>query len=316
MWYYNDIDIINKQQDVKLMEKLNPMMDFVFKALFGKEDNESKMLLIELLNDILVPRGEDKIQDIKHLNPFNYKEFETDKLSILDIKAKTEKEEVINIEVQVKAEDNYRKRSLYYWSKAYAETIQEAESYRNLKKTIVINIMGYNAINESNSLHTTFKVLEEDEHFILLDDLQIHYLELTKLPDKEVKDLEGVELWLTFLKEADKKDNDARIEELRERSKAMSTAINKLEEISADERMRELYRAREKSRLDMKSKLEYAEHMAMERGMKRGLEQGIEQGIEQAKKEMAKALLDLLDDETIASRTGLALEEIKLLRKE
>ena len=41
-----------------------------------------------------------------------------------------------------------------------------------------------------------------------------------------------------------------------------------------------------------------------------------EEGREEAKKEAAKALLDLLDDETIASRIGLALEEVKALRKE
>ena len=196
------------------------MNDFVFKALFGKEDKTGKMLLVALLNDILVPRGEDEIQSVTYLNPFNYKEFDVDKLSILDIKAVTDKEEIINIEVQVMAEDSYRKGSLYYWSKAYGESIQEAETYDSLKKTIVINIMGYNAISESENLHTTFKVLEEDEHFILLEDLQIHYLELPKLPDKGIDDLDGVELWLSFLKEAPKESNEIKLKELRGRSEA------------------------------------------------------------------------------------------------
>lgn len=54
----------------------------------------------------------------------------------------------------------------------------------------------------------------------------------------------------------------------------METVINQLEEISADERMRELYRAREKSRLDMISKLKYAEN----KGRKEGREEGREEG--------------------------------------
>lgn len=41
-----------------------------------------------------------------------------------------------------------------------------------------------------------------------------------------------------------------------------------------------------------------------------------QEGRVEAKKEAAKALLDLLDDETIASRIGLTLEEIKALREE
>ena len=122
------------------MKILDPMMDFVFKALFGKEYATSKTLLIALLNDVLVPRGEDKIESITYLNSFNYKEFEIDKLSVLDIKAETEKNEIINIEVQVRSEENYRRRSLYYWAKTYGETIKEAESYGSLKNTIVVNI--------------------------------------------------------------------------------------------------------------------------------------------------------------------------------
>ena len=46
------------------------------------------------------------------------------------------------------------------------------------------------------------------------------------------------------------------------------------------------------------------------------LNQAKEEGREEAKKEAARALIDLLDDETIASRIGLALEEVKALRKE
>ena len=50
--------------------------------------------------------------------------------------------------------------------------------------------------------------------------------------------------------------------------------FKKLRIISADERMRELYRAREKSRLDMISKLKYAEN----KGRKEGREEGREEG--------------------------------------
>ena len=53
-----------------------------------------------------------------------------------------------------------------------------------------------------------------------------------------------------------------------------------------------------------------------EEGRAEGREEGREEGKEEAKKEAARALLDLLDDETIASRIGLALEEVKALRKE
>jgi predicted transposase/invertase (TIGR01784 family) len=46
----------------------------------------------------------------------------------------------------------------------------------------------------------------------------------------------------------------------------------------------------------------------------KGKEQGMTQGIEQGKLEVAKNLLDILDDETISEKTGLSVELIKRLR--
>jgi len=55
-----------------------------------------------------------------------------------------------------------------------------------------------------------------------------------------------------------------------------------------------------------------------ERGIQKGIEEGIEKGIEKGEKnkaiEIAKNLLDILDDETISIKTGLTIEEVKRLR--
>ena len=45
-----------------------------------------------------------------------------------------------------------------------------------------------------------------------------------------------------------------------------------------------------------------------------GIEEGIEKGIEQEKINIAKNLLDILDNKTIALKTGLSVEVIKKLR--
>lgn len=46
------------------------------------------------------------------------------------------------------------------------------------------------------------------------------------------------------------------------------------------------------------------------------LQEGMEQGIEQTKRESAKALLDLLDNKTIADRIGLTVQEVSKIREE
>ncbi len=54
----------------------------------------------------------------------------------------------------------------------------------------------------------------------------------------------------------------------------------------------------------------------LQKGIKIGIEQGIELGIEQREIEIAKNLLDILDDETIALKTGLDIEEVRRIRDE
>ncbi|HFC93058.1 MAG TPA: hypothetical protein ENJ51_09630 [Leucothrix mucor] len=53
----------------------------------------------------------------------------------------------------------------------------------------------------------------------------------------------------------------------------------------------------------------------MEKGIERGIERGMEKGIQDERLRLAHQLLDLLDDETIADKTGLPLEEVMALRK-
>lgn len=53
-----------------------------------------------------------------------------------------------------------------------------------------------------------------------------------------------------------------------------------------------------------------------ERELQKGIKIGIEQGIEQREIEIAKNLLDILDDETIALKTGLTVEEVRRIRDE
>ena len=46
-----------------------------------------------------------------------------------------------------------------------------------------------------------------------------------------------------------------------------------------------------------------------------GIEQGIQKGIEKGKIDIAINLLDILEDDIIAEKTGLSIEEVKELRK-
>ncbi len=59
------------------------------------------------------------------LNPFIDKEALTDKMSVLDIRARTETRTLINVEIQLWNRRNIEKRTLYYWARMYAEQLEE-----------------------------------------------------------------------------------------------------------------------------------------------------------------------------------------------
>ena len=59
---------------------IDPTIDCVFKALLGSEDNRG--LLIHFLNAILGPELPRPITGVEILNPYNEREFFSDKLSI------------------------------------------------------------------------------------------------------------------------------------------------------------------------------------------------------------------------------------------
>lgn len=106
--------------------------------------------------------------------------------------------------------------------------------------------------------------------------------------------------WTEFLRnpESEKVRNlEMSIEEIRE-------AKDELIRLSNDDKQRELYEMRSKILKDKVSALNEAER------------KGIEKGIQQEKIEIAKNLMDVLDDETISLKTGLTVEKIQQLRKE
>ncbi len=54
--------------------------------------------------------------------------------------------------------------------------------------------------------------------------------------------------------------------------------------------------------------------VGIQEGMQKGMQKGKEEGLKEGKIEIAKNLLDVLDDETISLKTGLSVDEVRKLR--
>ena len=264
---------------------LDPKIDFVFKKIFGSEKHPR--VLISFLNAILKPIN--PISNVEIRNSDLEKEFLDDKFSRLDIKARTNKNEIINIEIQLKNEYNMIKRSLYYWSKMYEEQLNEGDDYSKLERTICINILNFKYL-DNNRFHNGYRLKEIETNEELTNIQEIHFIEIPKLSeDSDEKDM--LVAWMEFLKnpESEKvRSLELTISEIRE-------AKDELIRISNDKEQRLLYEMRSKTLKDKNSALNEAER------------KGIEKGIEK----VAKKLLDMgIPINEIILATGLSENEI------
>ena len=88
--------------------------------------------------------------------------------------------------MQLNNHNNFRERTLYYWSRVYSDELKESDDYGKLRDTICINIVNFNLF-DCESFHSHFKVMEKERHEVLTDTFAIHFFELKKLgknPDK------------------------------------------------------------------------------------------------------------------------------------
>ena len=280
---------------------LPPNMDFVFKRIFGNEKHPN--VLISFLNAVLNPI--DPIQSVELKDTTIEKSHLEDKYSRLDVKAITNKGEHINIEIQLKDEYNMIKRSLYYWSKLYEGQLENGENYQKLSRTICINLLDFNLLNHSK-FHSVYRLKDCETHEELTDVMELHFIELKKM--KEIQHIEEIksklEAWVYFINHPESE----LVQELEQVEINIKEAKAELIRLSGDRKERERYEKRRETRLNEVSALAYAEE--------KGIQQGIEQGAKQRNIEIAKNLLDILDNETIALKTGLSVEEVEIIRKE
>lgn len=283
------------------MCRINPRVDFAFKKLFGSEENND--LLISLINAIV--SKQDQVAEVTLKNPYNLADYRAGKISILDIKAKSELTgRWFNIEMQISEDYNFDKRAIYYWAKLVTEQLSEGMMFKELKKTISINIMDFNFIPETKEVHSCYKIINtatgKDDK--LHDIFELHYIELKKFKKNYQQIETALDRWSSFLTKASQLDKEHIPVELAS-DKAIVKAIEAVDRMFNEEE-RLVYEVRMQSLADVESKIASAE------------EKGIEKGIDKASKTIA---LNLLKEgtaiEIIAKATGLPEAVISSLQK-
>jgi predicted transposase/invertase (TIGR01784 family) len=252
-------------------------IDFAFRKIYGKPGNE--ICLISLLNAVL--RFVDPVVSVEYLNPFGIKDFETDKLVCVDVKATDQRGRVFIVEIQIVVQSSFAKRAVFYACEAYTDQLRAGQGYGDLKATYSICLLMRN-LWDDEQLHHQFRLVDRESGRVLEESIEIHTVELAKYNGNvnEVRNASVLEQWAYWIKNS----SEHTVEELQELLPGLeflraTGELNAIREITEEKQM---YDAREKASLDIQSNLidarqeviKIAEQRCEQRGEQRGEQLG------------------------------------------
>lgn len=245
---------------------LDPKLDIVFWMLFGAEQNRG--LLISLLNAVLNPPVPIEAVEVLHGQPERFAV--NDKNISLDVRVRLQNGEQVNVEMQSQRRPAIRERALYYWARRYAGQLQRGESDVQLRRCVVVLIANFAEL-PSKRFHSTFQVQERDSGEVLTSHLELHLLELPKLPSAiDRNDEPNLALWGRFLSAAGDED----LEKLAMEHPVLKQAKDALDRLSADELAQIQAEHREMALLTYEAGMAAARHEAQEAGRQEGRQEG------------------------------------------
>jgi predicted transposase/invertase (TIGR01784 family) len=292
-----------------LPEILPPTEDIIFKMIFAKD----KDLLRSMLSSV-VSLPDSDFEDIVMVDTQLLPEHRKGKRGVLDIKIRVTSKKIINVEMQKKEFAHLRERVVFYLSRMVGEQIGSGSAYETINRVISIVITDHVLINEDDAHHHRYTLYDPETRSEFTDLLEVHTLELPKLP--KIEDGSDLWNWMKFLNVKNRKE----LKMIAEKSPVMEKAANRLLECSADEAAREyLWRVqlaeaderiqRRAADAEMKATIEAkmkakAEARGRREGIEKGIEKGMEKGIEKGMEKERAKIIKLIEE-------GRSAEEIK-----
>ena len=163
------------------INNLNRINDYFIRYLFSHKGNEN--IALNFINAVFKDLDFETFNKVEILNPFNIAENYDEKESIVDIKATTETGITVLIEIQARGNENFIKRTLYYWAYNYSSNLNRGSIYDELKAVVSINITNF-ILTDENKVHSCYVLKELNNNKILTDHCQLHFIELPKFNNK------------------------------------------------------------------------------------------------------------------------------------
>ena len=271
-----------------------PTVDFCFKELM-QNPKVRKGFISALLN--LSP---DEVEDTVLLPTLLPRDSADDKLGIMDVRVLLKDGTQMNMEMQVKYFEYWDERALFYLSKMFDSQIRKGESYEKLQKCIHVSILDFIHFPNDNKCYRRIHFRDDQTSQLYSDKMELQILELKKLPP-EVKTGEDVLAWMRFFSSKSKEE----FQNMAKTNEYLDEAYNTLLNLSADEKKRLEYEAREKALKDYNTQISSAE----KRGLKAGQEAGIRMGVQEAR-QVFKLYMQGKSPEEIADICNMSIDKV------
>jgi len=297
-------------------QRLNPLNDYLFYKIMGEKGDEIQLL--GFLNAVLGKTGDDRFTSVEIIENKSFTpKVIGDKASSLDVRAVLQGKTKVNIEVQIRNQHNMDRRSLFYWSKEYAESLQAGQDYRELPDVIAINIVDFDYPPILN-FHTRFHLREDsDRDLILTDALEIHFINMVQYRKQAKKGAvnDPLSRWMAWLNESSPPELIAEVVKM---DTAIETANERMVYVTGDKEAIRAYERRQMALSDYNSSMNYAREEGHRQGMRKGMREGIREGMREG---IAKNTLEIARKMKNAGRplseimefTGLPIETITQL---
>jgi len=283
-------------------QRYDPLNDYLFYKIMGEKGDEVQLL--GFINAVLDKAGDDRFTAVEIIENKSFSpKVIGDKSSVLDVRAVLQSKTRINIEVQIRNQCNMERRSLFYWSKEYSDSLGAGQDYGELPDVIAINIVDFD-FPPAENFHTRFHLREDHEHDLMLTDaLEIHFINMVQYRRQAKKRImnDPLSRWMVWLNE---KSPPELVAEVIRMDSAIQVAHERMVYVTGDKEAIRAYERRQMALSDHTSYMNYARKEGLKIGREEGLKEGREEGREEGRNEERQHLLEMLD-------SGLPVEEIK-----
>ncbi len=210
--------------------------DYLFRALLQQNNQVLKALICALLH-----LDDESIQEVVVENPIELGKSYDEKDLILDIKALLNGNIIINLEMQVVNELNWKERSLCYLSRTF-DNLNRGMDYSSIKPAIQIGILNFSLFPEACEFYANYYMMNEKTNQKYSDKFRLAVVDLTqiKLATEEDRAYK-IDQWAQFFKSKDWSE----LAMLAKENSDIQAAVGTVYQLSKEKQIRQQCEARE-----------------------------------------------------------------------